>query len=136
MHETRYGYSAPAEKAEIVSLRSAVTGLMRKPQFERIAAGGAAPPAAAFRGTRPVYFAEAGRHVDTPTYDRARAGGRQPDLRAGADRGIRLDHRACIRATRSRSMPSAIFVIDDSAELTMDVALKSKPVPSPIAPIR
>ena len=71
VHETRYGYSAPAEKAEIVSLRSAITGLMRKPQFERIAAGGAAPPAAALRGTRPVYFAEAGRHLDTPTYDRA-----------------------------------------------------------------
>jgi N-methylhydantoinase A len=71
VHETRYGYSAPAEKAEIVSLRSAITGLMRKPQFERIAAGGAAPPAAAFRGTRPVYFAEAGRNLDTPTYDRA-----------------------------------------------------------------
>ena len=71
VHETRYGYSAPAEKAEIVSLRSAITGLMRKPQFERIAAGAAAPPAAAFRGTRPVYFAEAGRHLDTPTYDRA-----------------------------------------------------------------
>jgi N-methylhydantoinase A len=71
VHETRYGYSAPAEKPEIVSLRSAITGLMRKPQFERIAAGDAAPPAAALRGTRPVYFAEAGRHLDTPTYDRA-----------------------------------------------------------------
>ncbi len=70
VHETRYGYSAPAEKAEIVSLRSAVTGLMRKPAFEHIAAGEAEPPAAAFRGKRPVYFAEAGRHVDTPTYHR------------------------------------------------------------------
>src|SRR5262249_55234794 len=45
VHETRYGYSAPAEKAEIVSLRSAVTGLLRKPGFEPIAAGEAAPPA-------------------------------------------------------------------------------------------
>ena len=71
VHETRYGYSAPAEKAEIVSLRSAVTGLMRKPHFERIAAGDAAPSAAALRGTRAVYFAEVGRHLDTPTYDRA-----------------------------------------------------------------
>ena len=69
VHETRYGYSAPGEKAEIVSLRSAITGLMRKPRFEPIAAGGAAPPAA-LRGTRAVYFAEAGRRVDTPTYDR------------------------------------------------------------------
>jgi N-methylhydantoinase A len=71
VHERRYGYSAPGEKAEIVSLRSAVTGLMRKPAFEPIAAGGSEPPAGAFRGTRAVYFAEAGRRVDTPTYDRA-----------------------------------------------------------------
>jgi N-methylhydantoinase A len=71
VHETRYGYSAPAEKAEIVSLRTAITGLMRKPTFEPIAVGEAMPPPAAFRGTREVYFAEAGRAVDTPTYDRA-----------------------------------------------------------------
>jgi N-methylhydantoinase A len=72
VHETRYGYSAPGEKAEIVSLRSAITGLMRKPAFEPIAAGTAEPPAAAFRGKRGVYFAEAGRNVDTPTYDRTK----------------------------------------------------------------
>jgi N-methylhydantoinase A len=72
VHETRYGYSAPGEKAEIVSLRSAVTGLMRKPAFEQIATGAAEPPQQAFRGQRPVYFAEAGRHVDTPTYDRTK----------------------------------------------------------------
>ena len=29
------------------------------------------PPTAAFRGTREIYFAEAGRVVDTPSYDRA-----------------------------------------------------------------
>src|SRR5262249_38068072 len=72
VHETRYGYSAPTEQAEIVSLRGAVTGLLRKPGFESIAAGTAEPPAASFRGARPVYFAEARRHLDTPTYDRAR----------------------------------------------------------------
>ena len=82
VHETRYGYSAKGEKAEIVSLRGAVTGLMRKPAFEPIAAGGAEPPAAAFRGTRAVYFTEAGRHVDTPTYHRAGAARRQPYRRA------------------------------------------------------
>ena len=71
VHETRYGYSAPAEKAEIVSLRTAITGLMRKPTFEPITVGETTPPPAAFRGTREVYFAEAGRAVDTPTYDRA-----------------------------------------------------------------
>jgi N-methylhydantoinase A len=71
VHETRYGYSAPAEKAEIVSLRTAITGLMRKPTLEPIATGEAVPPAAALRGTREVYFAEVGRAVDTPSYDRA-----------------------------------------------------------------
>jgi N-methylhydantoinase A len=71
VHETRYGYSASGEKAEIVSLRSAITGLLRKPAFEPIARGEEAPAAAAFRGTRPVYFAEAARHVDTSSYDRA-----------------------------------------------------------------
>ena len=71
VHERRYGYAAPREKAEIVSLRSAITGLMRKPAFEPIAVGETVPPAVAFRGARAVYFAEAGRRVDTPTYDRA-----------------------------------------------------------------
>src|SRR6202158_4056422 len=56
VHATRYGYSAPAEQAEIVSLRSAITGMMRKPAFEPIAAGGTAPPDQAFRGRRPVFF--------------------------------------------------------------------------------
>jgi N-methylhydantoinase A len=71
VHATRYGYSAPGENAEIVSLRSAITGLLRKPTFEPIAAGEAAPPPGAFRGNRAVYFAEVRRPVDTPSYDRA-----------------------------------------------------------------
>ncbi len=68
VHETRYGYSAPKEKAEIVSLRSATIGLMRKPALEPVAKGAAAPDAA-FRGHRPVYFSDTGA-IDTPTYDR------------------------------------------------------------------
>jgi N-methylhydantoinase A len=70
VHETRYGYAAPAEKAEIVSLRSAVTGLLRKPAFGRIADGGATPPEDAHRGSRAVYFAECGGYVDTSTFHR------------------------------------------------------------------
>lgn len=78
VHETRYGYSAPSEKAEIVSLRSATIGLMRKPGLEPIVIGAVAPDAA-FRGNRPVYFSNAGA-VATPTYDRAllKAGNRIP----------------------------------------------------------
>ncbi len=70
VHQTRYGFSVAQEKAEIVSLRSAIVGEMRKPPFEHIAQGGPQPPPEAFRGTRPVYYAGAG-FVDTPTYDRS-----------------------------------------------------------------
>ncbi len=69
-HEFRYGTCAPEERAEIVSLRTAVTGVMRKPPQEKIAAGGAKPPEAAFTGKRPVYYEGAG-FVETPTYARA-----------------------------------------------------------------
>ncbi len=70
VHQTRYGFSVPNEKAEIVSLRGAVIGKMRKPAFEPIAKGLAKPEAGAGRGSRPVYFASTG-FVDTPTFDRA-----------------------------------------------------------------
>jgi len=56
MHAQRYGTSAPAERAEIVSLRSTVTGIMRKPPQRKIARGHKAPPAAAQSGKRKVYF--------------------------------------------------------------------------------
>jgi N-methylhydantoinase A len=81
MHLLRYGTSAPAERAEIVSLRSTVTGLMRKPPQEKVARGARVPAKAASTGKRKVYFAEDGKRgafIDTPTYrrDNLRAGNR------------------------------------------------------------
>src|SRR5215831_17496423 len=69
MHESRYGTSAPDERAEIVSLRSTVTGVTRKPPHERVARGRRAPDKAAFTGRRPVYLD--GKFRPTPTYARA-----------------------------------------------------------------
>ena len=69
MHELRYGTSAPDERAEIVSLRSTVTGIMRKPPQETIRRGQSAPAKAAFTGKRPVYLH--GKFRPTPTYARA-----------------------------------------------------------------
>jgi N-methylhydantoinase A len=69
MHAQRYGTSAPEERAEIVSLRSTVTGLMRKPPQRKIGRGQRTAPKAAFGGKRPVYFG--GRFHATPTYRRA-----------------------------------------------------------------
>ena len=70
MHELRYGTSAPAERAEIVSLRSTIIGMMAKPSLERVSDGGAEPEAVAFTGTRSAYFTEIGEFAQTPTYDR------------------------------------------------------------------
>jgi len=60
MHELRYGTSAPAERAEIVSLRTTVTGIMRKPPQAKIKRGQKAPAKAAFTDKRPVYFSAGG----------------------------------------------------------------------------
>ena len=69
MHEQRYGTCAPEERAEIVSLRSTITGIMRKPQLEKIKRGRHAPGRIASTGRRPVYFD--GKFRPTPTYARA-----------------------------------------------------------------
>jgi N-methylhydantoinase A len=77
MHLLRYGTSAPAERAEIVSLRTTVTGIMRKPALEEIASGPAAPSRAARGGKRAVYFGGHG-FIDARTFarDRLTAGNR------------------------------------------------------------
>lgn len=72
VHQLRYGTSAPKEKVEIVTLRAAVTGVMKKPAMEQIAAGTAEPPTDALRGTRPVYFTDAGDAVQAGIYIRDR----------------------------------------------------------------
>jgi N-methylhydantoinase A len=74
-HEIRYGTCAPEESAEIVSLRTTVTGIMTHPPIRRVELG-SADPAQAARGTRKACFAGLGDNVETPTFERAR-------LRAG-----------------------------------------------------
>jgi N-methylhydantoinase A len=70
MHMLRYGTNAPNERAEIVSLRSTITGVMRKPPHEKIETGKSTPPDDAFTGTRPVFFTETNDFVETKTYAR------------------------------------------------------------------
>jgi N-methylhydantoinase A len=76
VHQLRYGTSAPEERAEIVSLRATVTGVMKKPPLERVPRGGPAPSRAAQRGSRSVGFGD--KNVKTPAYarDALRAGNR------------------------------------------------------------
>jgi N-methylhydantoinase A len=69
-HRVRYGFASETERAEIVSLRCSVNGIMAKPQLNRINVGSAPPPDRALRAKRRVYFTDHG-FLDTPTYDRA-----------------------------------------------------------------
>jgi N-methylhydantoinase A len=110
VHETRYGYSAPGEKAEIVSLRSATIGTMRKPALEPLGAAGEEAHEA-FTGRRPVYFA-AGGMVDTPTYDRAR-------LKAGN----RIEGPALIEEHASTTVvePRDTLTVDAFGNLHIDI---------------
>jgi N-methylhydantoinase A len=113
MHELRYGTSAPAERAEIVSLRSTVTGIMAKPPFERVADGGAKPPKDAFTGLRAAYFAEIGEFADTPTYDR-------DALKAGN----RISGPALIEEHASTTvlLPGDAMTVDGFGNLVIEVA--------------
>ncbi|MDA0674927.1 MAG: hydantoinase/oxoprolinase family protein [Proteobacteria bacterium] len=68
-HERAYGFAAPGEPVEIVTLRLTAIGRIAKPKLKefpkRTGTGGATP-----RAIRKVYFAETGGFVDCPSYDR------------------------------------------------------------------
>ncbi|MBP1202382.1 N-methylhydantoinase A [Duganella sp. 1411] len=70
VHAVRYGTSAPAEPADLVSLRVTVLGVMRKPPRHAVEEGGATPPAEALRASKPVYFRSAQGFVDANVYKR------------------------------------------------------------------
>ena len=65
-HERTYGFSAPEEPVEAVSLRLTSVGTIEKPPPRPLEAGGKAEP----KEHRPVYFAESAGYVDCPIYDR------------------------------------------------------------------
>ncbi len=65
-HDRTYGFNAPAEPVEVVSLRLTSIGKIAKPAARRLEVGECPAP----KERRPVYFAEAGDYVDCPIYDR------------------------------------------------------------------
>jgi len=110
VHLHRYGTCAPEERAEIVSLRATVTGVMARPPLERIARGGRAPLREAGTGTRRVWFG--GRFHATPSYARAA-------LRAGN----RVDGPAVIEEYASTTvvMPGDRLQVDEFGNLSIDI---------------
>lgn len=115
VHEQRYGTSAPSEPAEIVSLRATVSGVMKKPKLERIPSGGRVPRVSARRGSRGVYFAEAGKVVKTPVYARA-------ELAAGnhiLGPALVEEH-----ASTTVLLPGDRLVVDDFGNLVIEVGTR------------
>jgi len=109
-HERRYGTAAPSEAAEIASLRTAITGILEKPKFERIAKGEESPPAAAQRGTRETYFA--GGFVTTWAFAR-------DELLAGnhiAGPAVIEEH-----ASTTVLMPGDVMTVDMLGNLAIEV---------------
>jgi len=70
-HELRYSHSAPAESADIVSLRVSAIGRLSKPEFPKIGKGGATPPPSAWGGEREIIFEGAGA-ISAKVFDRAK----------------------------------------------------------------
>jgi N-methylhydantoinase A len=112
-HEFRYGTCAPEERAEVVSLRTTVTGVMRKPPQERIEKGGRAPRKSAVTGTRQVYFGEEGGFLETQTY-----------ARAGLMAGNRISGPALVEEHASTTVvhPGDKLVVDEWGNLVLQVA--------------
>ena len=75
-HERAYGFAAPGEPVEFVTLRLTAVGNIAKPKLRELPER-SGDVRAARRTVRRVYFAEAGEFVDCPSYDRYRlpAGG-------------------------------------------------------------
>jgi N-methylhydantoinase A len=70
-HERTYGFAAPAEPVEFVTLRLTAVGSIAKPKLRELPERGG-HVGAARRAVRQVYFAEVGDFVDCPSYDRYR----------------------------------------------------------------
>ena len=66
-HDRAYGFSAPGEDVELVSVRLSAIGQIAKPALAPLAK---AAKEATAKGQRPVYFAENEGYVDCPVYDR------------------------------------------------------------------
>ena len=75
-HERAYGFAAPEEPVELVTLRLTAVGRIAKPRLRELPAR-SGDANAARRAVRRVWFAESGGFVDCPMYDRYRlpAGG-------------------------------------------------------------
>jgi N-methylhydantoinase A len=67
LHRSSYGFNAPHEQVELVSLRVTAIGSIGKPEFRRLDISTDSPHSKAYR---PVWFVETSGFVECPIYDR------------------------------------------------------------------
>ena len=70
-HERAYGYAARSEPTEVVSLRVAAIGSIKRPRMRQVQSG-KHDSSAARKGQREIYFAESGGMQTCFVYDRAK----------------------------------------------------------------
>jgi len=111
-HEIRYGFGAPEEQAEIVSLRTSVAGVLAKPPLAKIERGASEPTSDARIEHRSVYFAEAGGFTDCPVF-----------RRDGLQAGNRIDGPALVEEHASTTvvLPGDRVEVDDFGNLVIEV---------------
>ena len=100
-HDRAYGFSAPGEDVELVSVRLSAIGQIAKPALAPLVK---ATGEATAKGQRPVYFAESKGFVDCPGVRPLCAGGWRSSARTGHRRGNRFNHRrpSSVPSTRGR----------------------------------
>jgi len=111
-HEIRYGFGAPEEQAEIVSLRTSVAGVLAKPPLAKIERGASEPTSDARIEHRSVYFAEAGGFTDCPVF-----------RRDGLQAGNRIDGPALVEEHASTTvvLTGDRGEVDDFGNLVIEV---------------
>ena len=72
-HERAYGHGYPEQPVELVNFTVTAIGRIARPRLPKIGANGKGGSDAR-RGTRPVFFSDAGGFVETAIYERARLG--------------------------------------------------------------
>jgi N-methylhydantoinase A len=113
VYEDVYGHKPPLVPLEIVTLRARVAHLRPVPPLRVAYPLSAGDAGAAHKGTRPVYFEESGRYVETPILDRYRL-----------EQGRSVQGPAIIeeRETSIVVGPAGRFRIDGSGNVLIDIA--------------
>jgi N-methylhydantoinase A len=116
-HQRAYGFAAPEEPTELVTLRVAAVGRMPRPRLQRVPRSSSGPTVAR---VRPVYFDEAGDFVPCSIYDRY-----------ALTAGLRLEGPAIVEELDSTCVlhPGYTATVDELGNVLLTVAGADVPDP-------